>query len=130
FTRSKNDVGRVAIDVPHALKKRNSADNLLLVDGDQIVIHQRSSVVTVRGSVNAPNVVAFVSGKDIDYYISQSGGPGPKADGSHAFVTQPSGKRETKSRFGIPPKPMPGSLVVVPEKDLTNQTSILSTIGT
>src|SRR5947199_253224 len=76
-----------------------------------------------------PNVVAYVGGKDIDYYVSQAGGPGPKADGSHAFVTQPSGKRETKSRFGIPPKPMPGSLVVVPEKDTTNQSSVLATVG-
>jgi len=127
FVRSKNDVGRVAIDVPHALKKRNSPDNLLLMDGDRISIPQRSNVVTVRGAVNAPNVVAFVSGKDMDYYIDQAGGAARNADKRRAFVTQPTGKRETSRRL-VPPKPMPGSLVIVPELDPLNRTNWIQVV--
>src|SRR5438477_8365965 len=44
-----------------------SPDNLLLMDGDQIAIPVHSYVVSVNGAVNAPNVVAYVPGKDIDY---------------------------------------------------------------
>lgn len=116
FTRTRNDVGRVAIDVPRALRDRESPENLLLVDGDQITVPQRSFVVTVRGAVNAPNVVAYVPGKDLDYYVRQAGGPARNADNNRAFVTQPSGKRETRGRFSSP-EPLPGSLVVVPERD-------------
>jgi polysaccharide export outer membrane protein len=123
FVRTRNDVGRVALDVPRALKKRNSPDNLLLMDGDQINIPVRSNIVTVRGAVNAPNVVAYVSGKDMDYYIEQAGGPGRNADKRRAFITQPSGKRETKSIANRSPKPMPGALVVVPEQDPSAKTS-------
>jgi polysaccharide biosynthesis/export protein len=117
FVRAKNDVGRVAIDVPRALSKRNSPDNLLLMDGDAITIPQRSNVVTVRGAVNAPNVVAYVAGKDMFYYIDQAGGGARNGDMRRAFVTQPSGKRETRSMGNSNPRPLPGALVVVPELD-------------
>lgn len=129
FERKKGDVGRVAIDVPQAMKRRNSPDNLLLMDGDQITVPQRSFVVTVRGAVNAPNVVAFVPGKDINYYISQAGGPARNADNRRAFVTQPTGKRETKSRLSSP-KPLAGSLVVVPEIDPADKRDWVATVAT
>ena len=123
FIRTKNDVGRVAIDVPTAMKKRNSPDNLLLMDGDQITVPVRSNVITVRGAVNAPNVVAYVAGKDIDYYIDQAGGAARNADHRRAFITQPNGKRERKSMGNRSPKPLPGALVVVPEVDPADKTS-------
>ena len=122
FTRRKGDVGRVAIDVPQAMKNRNSPENMLLTDGDEIMVPQRSNVVTVRGAVNAPNVVAYVPGKDIGYYIAQAGGPAREADNRRAFVTQPNGKRETAGAFSRP-KPLPGSLVVVPEIDPNQRTN-------
>lgn len=130
FTRSRGDVGRVAIDVPLAIRKRKSPENLLLMDGDSIAIPQRSFVVTVRGAVNAPNVVAYVPGRDIDYYISQAGGESRDADKGRAYITQPSGKRETKSRLGIAPKPLAGSLVIVPERDPSDRVNWLQTFAT
>jgi polysaccharide export outer membrane protein len=132
FIRMQNDVGRVALDMPQALKKKDSPDNLLLMDGDQITIPVRSNVVTVRGAVNAANVVAYVKGKDIDYYIDQAGGAARNADRRRAFITQPSGKRETKSISNRSPKPLPGALVVVPEVDPNNRTSwvqVLAALG-
>jgi polysaccharide export outer membrane protein len=132
FVRTRNDVGRVAIDVPQALKKRDSPDNLLLMDGDQITIPVRSNVVTVRGAVNAPNVVAYVRGRDINYYIDQAGGAARNADEARAFITQPSGKRETKRRFRSAPEPMPGSLVIVPEVDpaaKTNWVAVMAAVA-
>lgn len=129
FVRTKGDVGRVAIDVPLALRRKDSPDNLLLMDGDQLTVPVRSNVVTVRGAVNAPNVVAYVAGKDIDYYIDQAGGGARNADGGRAFITQPTGKRETKSRFRPLPKPMPGSLVVMPEIDPNDKTNWLQVFG-
>jgi polysaccharide export outer membrane protein len=129
FIRNRNDVGRVALDMPQALKKKDSPDNLLLMDGDQITIPVRSNVVTVRGAVNASNVVAYVKGKDIDYYIDQAGGAARNADLRRAFITQPSGKRETKSISNRSPKPLPGALVVVPEVDPANRTSWVQTLA-
>lgn len=133
FIRVRNDVGRVAIDVPQALKKRNSPENLLLMDGDQITIPVRSNVVTIRGAVNAPNVVAYVKDRDVDYYIDQAGGAARNADRRRTFITQPNGKRETKSFRNPSPKPLPGALVIVPEIDPQtkgNWVQVLGSVGT
>jgi protein involved in polysaccharide export with SLBB domain len=97
--------------------------------GDEIVIPRRSNVVTVRGAVNAPTVVAYVSGRDLEYYISQAGGSTRNADERRAFVTQPNGKRETK-RWGVAPKPLPGSLVEVPVLDPAFKTNWVQTFAT
>lgn len=129
FIRTQGDIGRVAIDVPQALRRRASPDNLRLMHGDSIIIPRRSSVVTVRGAVNAPTVVAYVPGRDMDYYISQAGGSKRNADNRRAFVTQPNGKRETKS-WGRAPKPLPGSLVEVPELDPSQRINWVQTIAT
>ena len=127
--RSKEHLGRIAIDVPQALKHRNSAENLLLMDGDRISVPLKSSVVAVRGAVNAPNIVAYVPGKDIEYYINQAGGAGRNADRGRAFITQPSGKRETNGRFSRP-KPQPGSLVIVPTHDPSTDHNWVGIVGT
>jgi polysaccharide export outer membrane protein len=132
FTRTADSVGRVAIDVPQALRRRNSPDNLLLRDGDNITIPRVSNVVTIRGAVNAPTVVAYVAGKDIFYYISQAGGDAPNGDLRRAYITQPSGKRETRSFTNSAPKPRPGAVVTVPAVDPANRTNwiqVAATIG-
>jgi protein involved in polysaccharide export with SLBB domain len=99
------------------------------MNGDLIAIPQRSHVVTVRGAVNAPTVVAYVPGQSLDYYVNQAGGSARNADNKRAFVTQPSGKRETKG-FGRSPKPLPGSLVEVPILDPAYKTNWISTFAT
>jgi protein involved in polysaccharide export with SLBB domain len=133
FVRKKGDVGRVAVDVAQAIRRRNSPENLLLMDGDEITIPVRSNVVTVRGAVNAPNVVAYVPGKNLDYYVDQAGGPAREADFGRAFVTQPSGKRETRSsHLFLPdhsPKPLPGSTVIVPARDLNERAQTAAIIS-
>jgi len=129
FIRKEGDVGRVAIDVPEALKKRRSPENLLLMNGDMLAIPLRSYVVTVRGAVNAPTVVAYVAGQSLEYYIDQAGGSTRNADNKRAFVTQPNGKRETKG-WGRSPRPLPGSLVEVPVLDPAYKTNWLQTFAT
>ncbi|HJQ20963.1 MAG TPA: SLBB domain-containing protein [Gemmatimonadaceae bacterium] len=114
--RKADNVGRVAIDVPKALKNRKSPDNLPLREGDDITVPVRSYIVIVKGAVNAPNVVAYVPGKDINYYVSQAGGAAQNGDRRKAYVTQPSGKRETNGWLSSA-EPMPGSLVYVPVKE-------------
>lgn len=106
-------VGRVAVDVPTAMRRARSPENLTLVDGDHITVPARSFVVHVRGEVNAPNVVAYAEGQGLAYYIEQAGGVSRTGDKRAVYVTQPNGKRQTGG-WGRDPKPLAGSVVTVP----------------
>lgn len=133
FIRARDDAGRVAIDVPQALRQPRSPENLILMHGDRINVPAHSFTVSVRGFVNAPNLVAYVPGRTLDYYVAQGGGPNLRGGDDQAYVTQPSGKRETvKRRRLLPdriPKPMAGSVVVVPEKALEEKQNIVAVVG-
>jgi polysaccharide export outer membrane protein len=123
FMRRDNNIGRVGVELSTALRRYDSSDNLILRDGDNITIPPYNATVSIRGAVNAPSTVAYIRGKGIDYYIDAAGGPSPKADEDHAYVTQPSGKLESvRHHIFLPdnmPKPRPGSVVTVPENDGT-----------
>jgi protein involved in polysaccharide export with SLBB domain len=125
FYRRKASVGRIGIDLPRVLRDPHFRDNLILQDGDSIYLPQFSAVVDVRGSVNSPVAVAYVPGRNIDYYIGAAGGLNRKAEAGRSYVIQPNGKVESISRrVFFPdgrPTPRPGSVVMVPEKDLTDK---------
>jgi protein involved in polysaccharide export with SLBB domain len=121
FFRRRQRLGRIGIDLPRVLRDPNFRDNLILQDGDSIYLPQFSAVIDVRGAVSSPVAVAYVPGKDIEYYIGAAGGLNRKAEGGRAYVVQPNGKVESISRrLFLPdgrPKPRPGSVVIVPEKE-------------
>jgi protein involved in polysaccharide export with SLBB domain len=121
FFRKKRSVGRIGIDLSRVLKDESFRDNLILTDGDSIYLPQFTLVVDVRGAVNSPVAVAYVPGKDLNYYVSAAGGLTRKAEGDLAYVVQPNGKVESKSIrtfwFDGVPTPRPGSVVIVPERD-------------
>lgn len=131
FMRGQDSVGRIGLDLPTALRKRDHPDNLLLADGDIIEIPFRSGVVMVNGAVNSPVAVAYVAGQDLNYYVYAAGGPTARADAKRSYVTQPGGKVESRRRFlFVPyvPTPQPGSVVTVPEKPETQRRDIATTL--
>ena len=120
FYRRDRKVGRIGIDLPAVLKNAKNRDNLVLLEGDSIYIPRYVGVVNVRGAVNSPVGIPYVPGRTVDYYVEAAGGTTRLADSKRAYVTQANGKVESKHRtfgFGITPKPGPGSVVFVPEKD-------------
>ena len=121
FVRKAQHIGRIGVELPRILQNSRDLDNLLLMDGDSLFIPRYDAVVRVQGAVNSPVAVTYQPGRDLNYYIRAAGGPSLKADLGRAYVTQPNGKVDARQRrFLIPdyvPKPEPGSVVYVPEKD-------------
>lgn len=133
FYRRQGQQGRIGIDLPQVLRDPTFRDNLALVTGDSIVIPEYSPVVRVVGAVNQPVAVSWTPGKNLEYYVNAAGGYSRLADAGRSFVTQPSGRVESvKRRFlfsdGLP-KPMPGAVVLVPERDPEDRRDILPIIG-
>jgi protein involved in polysaccharide export with SLBB domain len=120
FHRARRRTGRVGVDLPAALRDRRHRENLILLDGDSLVVPAFNAVVTVAGAVNAPVAVTYTPGRDLNYYVRAAGGPDQTGDGSRAYVIQPNGKLESiqRRRFlrdGVP-EPRPGARVIVPER--------------
>jgi protein involved in polysaccharide export with SLBB domain len=141
FTRRRNRVGRIGVDLPAVLRSASDEDNIILFDGDSITIPRYDAVVRVDGAVNSPTALPFVKGKDMLYYIRAAGGGRLDADLPRTYVTQPNGRVDAVSRrFLLPdgqPTPRPGAIVTVPKRDRTERqddlaakTQIVSIIGT
>jgi polysaccharide export outer membrane protein len=123
FARQPNRI-RVGLDLERALRRPNSTDDLLLIDGDSLHIAPQQQTVEVRGEVNSPTALTY-TGRRLGFYLSAAGGPSPSAIERRAYVIQPNGKVESRSRilwlFNVDPKPQPGATVIVPAKDPNRQ---------
>jgi polysaccharide export outer membrane protein len=127
FIRIAGLVGRLNVDVPRALRERNSRFNVILQTGDSITIPEFSPSVRVIGAVNAAGSVLWVRGADLNYYLSAAGGLSFKADGGRVSVRFANGEVSTRHRtlliFGSDPTPGPGSEVMVPLKDSSQRST-------
>ncbi len=122
FVRDTGGVGRLDANLPMALSKPGSRQDLLLRGGDQIWIPQYQPSVRIEGAVLSPGSVLWEKGKDLNYYIDAAGGPATDGDRGRALVRLANGKTEAhRGGFlffgGNSPVPDPGSTVVVPVKE-------------
>lgn len=107
------DTYYVAIELDKALANPRSNYDVILREGDRIIVPEFSSTVKVSGDVMSPSTVAYREGKSVGYYIDQAGGWGNRAKKSHTFIVYMNG---SKARVGYKTKPMPGCEIIVPTK--------------
>jgi len=134
FVRAAEQVGRINVDLPRALRDRNSRYNIVLQAGDLIVVPEYLASVKVAGAVNAPGSVLWEKGRALSYYLDAAGGPSFKADGSRVSVRYANGQVRTRHRtlllFTSDPTPGPGSEVMVPVRDTTvRKPDIVTVLG-
>lgn len=115
---SKLDLGdtqMVGINLEQALAHPGSNQwDIVLRDGDRLVIPQYNNTVTINGQVMYPNTVAFKEGARLSYYIEQAGGYGLRARTSRVFAVNMNGMvTRVRSAKNI----MPGCTIIVPAKD-------------
>jgi len=133
--RQERRVGRVGIDLPAVLRRTEHRDNLLLTDGDSVNVPRNPAVVTVAGAVHSPIAVAYVPGRDMEYYVRAAGGATARADMRRAYVSQPSGKVEAlaahRLRPDAVPEPRAGATITVPERPASERrdTSAMVMVG-
>lgn len=104
----------IAIDLTAALKDPSGLENLVLEDGDKLVVPKFNNTVTISGAVLYPCTVTFVKGQKIRDYIARGGGYAARAK-KRPFVIYANGLPDAK-RGGRWPKIEPGCEIVVPSK--------------
>jgi protein involved in polysaccharide export with SLBB domain len=83
--------GNLPVRLDSALRNKNSADNLILRDGDVINIPLKPVTVGVAGAVLLPSNQLYASGKTLKYYLDRSGGYTSDADINQVFIIRPTG---------------------------------------
>jgi len=121
-TERELSVTEVAVDLQAILKAPGSEKDIILEDGDEVVIPQIKNVVSVTGEVFKPVALQFRPGAALKYYVSSAGGFSSKAKRAKSFVVYSNGRsKRTSSLLGIIkfyPRLTPGATVVVPSKSL------------
>ena len=109
------DTFTVGIDLERALRNPKSSSNIVLREGDVISIPKNTNTVTINGAVMVPNTVSYLEGKDIDYYLNQSGGYSDNAKKSKKFIVYMNGE-VTRVKGNAKKQIEPGCEIIVPSK--------------
>lgn len=118
---AKLDLGTtyyVGIELDKALENPGSEDDIVLREGDRLIIPQYTNTVKVNGEVMYPNTVAYRSKARLDYYINQAGGYGTNAKKRKVYVVAMNGTVSKLSKYSK--KITPGCEIIVPSKGRRN----------
>lgn len=110
-----SDYYTVGIELDKALEEPGSDYDMVLREGDRLVIPQYVSTVSISGEVMYPNTVLYLQNKNLRYYISQAGGYGLRAKKNRAYIVYMNG---TVSRVrGLKKARIePGCQIIIPSK--------------
>ena len=132
-----SDVRVVAINLEKAIANPGSNQwDLVLQEGDVLVVPQYSNTVTINGEVLYPNTVGYDKNKKLKDYINSAGGFTQKARTGKVFAVGMNGSvTKVRSRKDI----TPGCNIVVPAKmrrrgvslaEMMSVFTMLATLGT
>lgn len=116
-------LGRMVVDMERAVTQCNEAADIVLEDGDRIIIPKYQDEVSVIGQVYFPTSHKYRSDRAALDYIGLSGGTKELAQHEHAYVVQANGEvmsvRSKASTWGwlLSPnnvKVTPGATIYVP----------------
>lgn len=125
---AQDTVYYVGIELDKALQNPGSDYDVILREGDRLVVPEYSGTVKINGNVMYPNTVAYTSGKNYKWYINEAGGYGNGAKRSKAFILYQNGKVSKASKGKVEP----GCEIIVPNKtrSANDNISMISNLGT
>lgn len=118
-----NETYYVGIDLDAAINTPGGSADLVLRDGDELVIPQYENTVKINGEVLYPNTVTYLDGQSLSYYINQAGGYTKEAQRKSAYIIYNNGHVSRASKGKI----LPGCEIVVPTKKHRENTHTLAT---
>lgn len=108
-----DSVYTVGIRLDEALKRPGGDADLVLREGDELIVPEFEGTVKISGDVMFANTVAYTGGKNFKWYVKQAGGFGQRAKKSKAYVIYPNGTMAMAKRST---EISPGCEIVVPSK--------------
>lgn len=103
----------VGIRLDEAMRNPGGNADIILRDGDRLVIPEYNGTVKINGAVLHSNTVGYVAGKKVSYYIDQAGGFASDAKKRQTYILYMNG---SVARVGHDAKVEPGCEIFVPTK--------------
>ena len=108
------DTQNVGINLQQALEHPGVDEwDVVLREGDKLVIPQYANTVSISGQVMLPNTVSYKKGEKLSYYVDQAGGYGLRAKSKRVFAVNMNG---TVNRVRSAKDITPGCSLIVPAK--------------
>ena len=125
---AQDSVYYVGIELDKALAHPGSDYDVVLREGDRLVVPEYNGTVKINGNVMYPNTVAYMDGKGYKWYINQAGGYGIGAKRSKAYILYQNGTVSKASKGKIEP----GCEIIVPNKtrSASQNISMFASLGT
>lgn len=119
----------VGINLDKAIENPGSDYDIILREGDRLVVPEYNGTVKINGNVMYPNTVAYNEGKNYKWYVNQAGGYGNRAKKSRTYILYQNGT-VSKAKKGA--KIEPGCEIIVPTKTTSSSQTIanIGSIGT
>lgn len=116
------DTYPMSINLEEAIENPGCAADIVLREGDLLVIPQFSNTVKVSGEVVYPVSMSYAKGKKLSYYIKRAGGYGNRARKKGAYAIYMNGSAEKINRRASRDI-QPGCEIVIPTKQQKNRMS-------
>lgn len=121
-----NETYYVGIDLNEAITNPGSSADLVLRDGDELIIPQLENTVKINGEVLYPNTVTYIEGKKLSYYINQAGGYTKEAQTKQAYIIYNNGQVSRANKGTL----QPGCEIIVPtKKPKENSKTVATTLS-
>jgi polysaccharide export outer membrane protein len=121
--RQTQVTGRIVLELHPADMDISALPDLILEDGDRLLVPPRSATVGVVGAVYNQNSFIYKTGKTVRQYLSQSGGGTRDADRARLFVVRADGSVVSKQmHHGLwtgnfeSMRLTPGDSIIMPER--------------
>lgn len=110
----------VAIDLEKAVANPGCEEDIVLREGDRLIVPQYSSTVKISGDVMYPISMNYKKGESLKYYIKHAGGYGDNARKKRVYAIYMNGSVELLSHTSNKAV-QPGCTIVVPSKKQKNK---------
>ena len=118
----------VAINLEKALANPGSHDDILLREGDALIVPEYTNIIKISGEVMYPVSMSYEKGRNLAYYIQHAGGYSSNASKRKVYGINANGsvvKLGSNSVKAIEP----GMEIVVPQKNAKKKLSTTEIIG-
>lgn len=118
------------IDLKSAVENPGSYADIVLREGDKLIVPEYTATVKISGEVRFPVTVTYHEGKKMNYYIKHAGGYADRAKKNGVYAIYMNGGVKKISKLSSKDI-QPGMEIVVPAKNLRKKmtTAEIVTIG-